>query len=348
MAEDGAYFLDMSNLQFSVNKDSKNLEMANEFMRFLITSEQLSAMAQKKGLMSPTKDLSLNSMYAAFEAVPQNRILSPEEFGLTDDAVVQLRQAIYGVATGTMTIDEAVAGYGSLSKDEEEKEAKGAGGSGSFTAPERKPLEEVTETGENTYTCTFDGVQHDFILDLPEQTENAPLIVMLHGYGQSAQTMRGIVKMEEKALPMGYAVVYVTGATNPTDSTSSTGWNSGVDDNPNDDVGLLAALVQYLQQEYSLSTDRVYAAGFSNGALMTHRLAMDGQDIFSAVASVAGKMTESVWERRYETNDIGVFQITGEKDELVPKNADGSAKRAIDPAIEDVMDYWAASNALSG
>ncbi len=114
MSEQGAGFLDMSNLQFSVNKDSENLDMANEFMRFLITSGQLGEMAQKKGLMSPTRDLSFNSMYAAFVEIPEDRILSPEEFGLTDDAVKQLRQAVYGVGIGAMTIDEAVAGYGSF------------------------------------------------------------------------------------------------------------------------------------------------------------------------------------------------------------------------------------------
>ncbi len=114
MSEEGANFLDMPNLQFSVNKDSKNLELANEFMRFLISSEELSAMAQKKGLMSPTKDLSFNSMYAAFGEVPESHILSPEEIGLSDDASIQLRKAVYGVSTGTMTIDEAVAGYGTL------------------------------------------------------------------------------------------------------------------------------------------------------------------------------------------------------------------------------------------
>ena len=112
MSDDGATFLDMSNLQFSVNKDSANLEMANEFMRFLITSVELNNMAQVKGLMSPTRDLSFNSMYAAFGDVPESRILSPEEIGLTDDAVIQLRMAVYSVATGEMSIDEAVAGFG--------------------------------------------------------------------------------------------------------------------------------------------------------------------------------------------------------------------------------------------
>ena len=113
MAEEGAYFLDIPNLQFSVNKNSPNLEMANEFMRFLISTRELNEMAQNKGLMSPTKDLSFNSMYATFGNVPEERILSPEEFGLTDDAVIQLRQAVYAVGTGAMTIDEAVAHYGS-------------------------------------------------------------------------------------------------------------------------------------------------------------------------------------------------------------------------------------------
>lgn len=114
MSDDGANFLDMPNLQFSVNKESPDLDMANEFMRFLITPQELNNMAQNKGLMSPTKDLSFNSVYAAFGEVPESKILSPEVIGLTDDAVIQLRQAVYGVCTGVMTIDEAIAGYGTF------------------------------------------------------------------------------------------------------------------------------------------------------------------------------------------------------------------------------------------
>lgn len=114
MSDDGAVFLDMPNLQFSVNKDSSNLDMANEFMRFLISTSELNEMAQIKGLMSPTKDLSFNTMYAAFGEVPESRILSPEEIGITDDAVIQMRQAVYRVSTGEMTIDEAVKAYGTF------------------------------------------------------------------------------------------------------------------------------------------------------------------------------------------------------------------------------------------
>ena len=114
IADDGAIFLDMSNLQFSVNKNGANLDVSNEFMRFLITSEELNEMAQNKGLMSPTKDLSFNSMDAAFGDVPEAKILSPEEIGLTDDAVIQLRHAAYSVGKGEMTIDEAVDAFGTF------------------------------------------------------------------------------------------------------------------------------------------------------------------------------------------------------------------------------------------
>ncbi len=116
MSDEGAYFLDMPNLQFSVNKGSTNLDMANEFLRFLISSKELNEMAQNKGLMSPTKDLSYNRMYSAFGEIPESRILSPEVIGLTDDAVYQFRQAVYGVGTGTMTIDEAIGGFGSFTQ----------------------------------------------------------------------------------------------------------------------------------------------------------------------------------------------------------------------------------------
>ncbi len=117
MADEGAYFLDLPNLQFSINKDSSNLDIANEFMRFLITSSELNEMARNKGLMSPKKDLSVNRMYAAFGNIPESRILSPEVFGLTDDAVIQLRVAVYGFATGDLTIDEAVSAYGTFTQD---------------------------------------------------------------------------------------------------------------------------------------------------------------------------------------------------------------------------------------
>lgn len=210
-----------------------------------------------------------------------------------------------------------------------------------------RELESFEQESENRYYCEFDSIRHDLIIDMPDDHEGKPLILMLHGYGQSAGVMRSNVHLEEKANPLGYTVVYVTGAVDPADKTSSTGWNAGNKDGSNKDVEFLCALAHRLQKEYGLDETRCYAAGFSNGAFMTQRLAMEAPQVFSAVVSVAGMMPEMIWEEKDIAEEVSVFQITGEKDDLVPKYSDGSAKYSINPAIEDVMDHWASVDGLT-
>jgi poly(3-hydroxybutyrate) depolymerase len=205
-------------------------------------------------------------------------------------------------------------------------------------------IENIQCIRDNRFSCTFDGVKHNFIVDLPESSENSPLVIMLHGYGNSAESFRSSVDFEEKANAKGYTVVYAEGAPDPTDSSSSIGWNADETPESNRDTDFLAALAEYLQDEYSLDKSRTFAVGFSNGAFMTHTLAMRKSDIFSACVSVAGIMPKSVWESRSAGVKVGIFQITGEKDNVVPKNSDNTAKHSKVPAYEDVMAYWADAN----
>ena len=115
LTDDGGYFIDSPSIQFSVNKNCENLDMTNEFMRFLITNEELNAMASVKRLVTPTKDLSFDTVYAPFGQVPSERTISPEVVGITDSLAVQIRVAAFQVGKGEITIDEAVAMYGSFS-----------------------------------------------------------------------------------------------------------------------------------------------------------------------------------------------------------------------------------------
>lgn len=207
-------------------------------------------------------------------------------------------------------------------------------------------LSDVSKIDDTTFTCTYEGVKHDFQVYLPDNAENAPLAIMLHGYGESAAKMKEKTHFDEDAVPGGVVVVYVDGATDPGDATSSTGWNSGISATGNNDICFLVSLSEYLVKEYFLNADKVFAVGFSNGAFMTHRIAMEGAATFAGVVSVAGKMPESIWEERGNTGSISFFQVTGEKDDVVPKYSDNSAKYAKDPAIEDVMDYWVSLNGL--
>ena len=207
-------------------------------------------------------------------------------------------------------------------------------------------LEDISETKENVFTCTYNGVKHDFIICLPDDSENAPLIVMLHGAGDSAENFRRTSGFDNDALAKGYAVCYAAGTVNGKAGRNSRSWNYGRLEPDYDDVGFIKALVNYLVDEYSLDKDHVFCAGFSNGGFMNFRLALEAQDTFIACVSVAGDLCKTIWNKRPEKNDIGMLVVFGEIDESIPKNIDGSAKTALDPAIEDVIDYMASSNGL--
>ncbi len=112
LTNDGACLLDKPSVQFAVNKDGANLNMANEFMRFLISPQELNDIARAKRLPTVTQDLAYDGMYAPFSTVDPARIISTQEVGLSDDATIQYRVAAYKVANGEASIDEAIAGFG--------------------------------------------------------------------------------------------------------------------------------------------------------------------------------------------------------------------------------------------
>jgi len=114
LTDKGGYFIDSPSIEFSVNKDCDNLDMTNEFMKFLITNEELNNMASNKGLLTPTKAVSFDSIYASFGKISQDYTISPEVLGIKDQLTVQIRVAAFKVGRGELTIDEAIAKYGTF------------------------------------------------------------------------------------------------------------------------------------------------------------------------------------------------------------------------------------------
>ena len=114
IGDEGGYFLDSVNLFFSVNKNSANLDMTNEFIRFLMREKELGNMAAIKRLSTPTNDFSMDEVYSSLEDFPKDRYFSYQETGLNDAVNKEFRAAAYKVANGEMTVDEAVSAYGSL------------------------------------------------------------------------------------------------------------------------------------------------------------------------------------------------------------------------------------------
>lgn len=114
LTAEGGYFIDSPSVEFSVNKDCDNLDMTNEFMRFLLSDKELNAMAAAKRLVTPTKNMSIDPVYVPFGKIPTSRTFSPEALGVKDSLSTQIRNASFKVVKGEITIDEAINNYGSL------------------------------------------------------------------------------------------------------------------------------------------------------------------------------------------------------------------------------------------
>ena len=112
--EDGGYFINAISVGFGVNKNSGNLAMANEFMRFLVSTGELNLMAKVKRMVTPCVDMSLDSVYAPFGTLSAQRFINTSDLGLSDAAASQVSKAGWQVSNGNMTVDEAVAAFGSI------------------------------------------------------------------------------------------------------------------------------------------------------------------------------------------------------------------------------------------
>ena len=112
LTEQGGYFIDSPTLEFAVNKNCENLDMTNEFMRFLLRPQQLNSMATSKGLMTPVKNPVFDPVYNAFNNFPLARTYTPEALGVKDPLSIQIRNASFDVGKGNKTIEDAIAYYG--------------------------------------------------------------------------------------------------------------------------------------------------------------------------------------------------------------------------------------------
>ena len=113
--DEGGYFINAVSIGFGVNKNSSNLAMANEFMRFLISTDELNQIALAKRMVTPCTDMSLDSVYAPFEKLSTKHFINTSELGLTDAASSQVSKAGWQVSNGNMTVDEAVSSFGNQS-----------------------------------------------------------------------------------------------------------------------------------------------------------------------------------------------------------------------------------------
>ena len=163
----------------------------------------------------------------------------------------------------------------------------------------------------NFFEFNDNGQIREYYLYIPNSIQdNAPLVFVLNGYTGSAGGIMGYAGMNEIAQENGFAVCYPQGLS---DQSGNNFWNVGYEFHDNqmvNDVNFLSSLANYLQDEYNLSEENTFSTGMSNGGDMSYMLACQANDIFKAIAPVAGCMMEEIYNT-CDSSPVPVFEIDG-------------------------------------
>ena len=156
--------------------------------------------------------------------------------------------------------------------------------------------------GDHRFSIPSGGIQRSYIVHVPPSgPADPPVILNFHGGGGNAPAHQQYVRMDPAAERAGVIVVYPNG-TGRFESKLLT-WNAGACCGSAarervDDVGFAANLLDDLARRIPYDRSRVYATGFSNGAMMAYRLGAELSDRIAAIAPVSGAMAPDKIEAR--------------------------------------------------
>jgi polyhydroxybutyrate depolymerase len=193
-------------------------------------------------------------------------------------------------------------------------------------------------------SLTVDGTQRAYRLFQPSLPtgSRAPLLIVLHGYGDTAESMETTSQFDALATTDHFVVVYPEGLGGSWNAGSCCGSSQA---NGVDDVAFIKQVIDSLGSKGAIDVNRVFVTGFSNGAAMTHRLGCELADHIVAIASVAGALlTNSCNPGR----PISVLEVHGTADTEAPYDGGTDLAGRQFPAITAVMSQWARLDGCTG
>ena len=226
--------------------------------------------------------------------------------------------------------------------------------------PHQKTMPQVSQQtlfrGLMQMSLNIADIQRHFIVYLPRQYNREiawPVVVIFHGGGSHALLEiehSGWIEQAEKA---GFIAVFPEGTRpdpsrparflrNPqTWNDGSSRSNIGAANRGASDMLFVDAMIETLQEQFSVDPRRIYATGFSNGASMSFRLARERSKRIAAIAPVAGN------DWRIEimpTRAVPILYISGAADPLNPI-AGGKVKIGLKsfgdkPPISETINRW--------
>jgi polyhydroxybutyrate depolymerase len=195
-------------------------------------------------------------------------------------------------------------------------------------------------------SVSVNGVTRSYVLHVPSNFRpgSSGLVVAFHGARDTGAGFAASSHLDETADKNGFAVAYPDGLTNPRGATS---WNAYFNptygaDAP-DDSAFARALITTVQAKLRLDPRKIYVTGFSAGAHMAHRVAIDSSDLVAAAAIVEG----SLWVQRAggklrptpPRGPVSILIFHADKDQVVHYCGVDNG-RVIEASQDESFDYW--------
>lgn len=212
-----------------------------------------------------------------------------------------------------------------------------------------RPASLPVEPGRAIKTVQIGAAEREVLFMIPSKfsrTKKLPLLVLLHGFtgsGNSIDFVSGFSALAEKE---GFVLAAPSGVGNPA------GWNSDIlnlGKPGEDDFAYISGLIDRATSELNLDRDRIFVAGHSNGAMMSNALAGRYSTKIAAIAAVAGVIGVGPEgkEKMISTpkSRVSVLHIHAKDDRMVAYDRTGTAfvKGVNAP---DAAAWWAKANGI--
>jgi len=184
-------------------------------------------------------------------------------------------------------------------------------------------------------------------------TDAFPLIIAFHGLGDDCTNFGPATGLQDLSETQNFLYAYPCGWP----GLLGNAWNSGTCCNllGPDDVTFAKLIVSTVQKNYNVNVNKVYAAGFSNGAMMAEILGCVAPDVFHATVSVSGIVElepgnsggETACSNHYSnfTQRVSTSNVHGDLDFVVPWTGDALLGF---PDVPTNFADWATRNQCQG
>lgn len=196
----------------------------------------------------------------------------------------------------------------------------------------------------------WQGATRTAILHTPEHLGGhpAPLVIALYGSDDNAEGFQKAIRWDRVADRENFIVAYPEAIDGR--------WNYGranqpkvplIHGHPADDIGFLRIMIDDLVAKHVVDQNRIYATGFSRGALMSFTLACALPDKIAAIATISSPMSEDQIEDCKPGHPKPVMMINGTADGSLPYGGSTWRNTRFLP-VPDTLEYWARTNGCAG